>query len=143
MNPEPKQLMHKNKTETNGQTTGAELIPQPHGGALQRGRPVGHPGAGGRPRSEVQAKLRGPLTDELIEVIRQIGLAPRQAPVPVECPQCGHKHTVTCDNPPAGDADRLRAGDIVLKYGTGTPSNEDHGPTVILSLERPPEYREP
>ena len=129
--------------KTTAKTTPAvgELVPQAHGGALRHGGT--NKGGTGRPRSEVQAALRGSLTDELIEVIRQIGTTPREVAVAVECPQCGHKHTVTCDDPPAGDADRLRAGDIVLKYGTGTPSDDGQRQTVILSLEPPPEYRDP
>ena len=32
-----------------------ELVPQPHGGALQRGGTPGHRGAGGRPKDELRA----------------------------------------------------------------------------------------
>ncbi|MHC4066312.1 MAG: hypothetical protein ACYSUI_17685 [Planctomycetota bacterium] len=128
--------------KTTAKTTPAvgDLVPQAHGGALRHGGT--NKGGPGRPRSEVQAELRGPLADDLIEVMRQIGTAAREVAVAVECPQCGHKHTVTCDDPPAGDADRLRAADIVLKYGTGTPSADGQRQTVILSLEPPPEYRD-
>ena len=129
--------------KTTAKTTPAvgELVPQAHGGALRHGGT--NKGGTGRPRSEVQQLLRGRLTDTAIEALRRIAESPRVAFVEAVCPECGHRHTVECDDSPAGDSDRLRAADIVLKYGTGTPSNEDHGPTVILSLERPPEYRDP
>lgn len=118
-----------------GQPTAPELIPQAHGGALYSGGTPGNRGGKGRLRSEIQEELRGPLTQTMLKVIQEVADAPRTRWVKCEC---GNEIEV---KPPAADADRLRAADIVLKYGTGTPQEEQQGPTVILSLEPPPEYR--
>lgn len=72
------------------------LTPQPHGGALYSGGVPGHIGAGGRPRSVLRQRLRGSF-EERIPVLEGIA-----------------------DDPTADCQDRIRAVDVLAKYGVGT-----------------------
>lgn len=67
------------------------LVPQPHGGALQRGNP-GNRGGTGRPPSAIREQMRGSF-EERIAVLEEIADSPAVAP-----------------------ADRLRAVDILGKH---------------------------
>ena len=71
------------------------LVPQPHGGALLRGR-GDWPGAGGRPPSEVRKAMRLALEDRLT-VLADIA-----------------------DNPASNAGDRIRALEVLARYGLGT-----------------------
>ena len=75
--------------------TQAELVQQQHGGALRVGNP-GNRGGPGRPPSALRERLRGSL-DERVAVLEEIA-----------------------DNPDASDRDRIKAVDILGKYGLGT-----------------------
>lgn len=83
-------------SKTNGKTTEPVLIPQPHGGALLSGGEPGHKGGGGRPPSEIRARMRGSLA-ERIKIAEEIA-----------------------DADDSSDSDRLRALDFLAKYGLGT-----------------------
>jgi len=68
-------------------------VPQPHGGALYRGGLRGN--GGGRPPSALRAKLRGSF-EKRLKVLEEIA-----------------------DNRKAQPADRIRAIDLLGKYGIG------------------------
>ena len=89
--PVPKQKADK-KT---GRKTG-ELVPQPHGGALLNGMAKNHVPGPGRPPSELRERLKGSLA-ERIKVVEEIADEITHTP-----------------------ADRLRAIDLLAKYGLGT-----------------------
>jgi len=89
--PAPKQKADK-KT---GRKTG-ELVPQPHGGALLNGMAKNHVPGPGRPPSELRERLKGSLA-ERIKVVEEIADEITHTP-----------------------ADRLRAIDLLAKYGLGT-----------------------
>ena len=73
-----------------------ELVPQKHGGALLAGGRPGNRGGSGRPSNALRERLRGSL-DERVAVLEEIA-----------------------DNPDASDRDRIKAVDILGKYGLGT-----------------------
>ena len=98
--------------------TDVKLIPQEHGGSLQRGNP-GNKG-GGRPRSVIREKLSGVMEEHGIGVLEEILTASRE--VTVTCDDCGHEQKV---KPPASDADRLRGVDIAGRYSIGTITQID------------------
>ena len=75
--------------------TQAELVQQQHGGALRVGNP-GNRGGPGRPPSALRERLRGSL-DERVAILEQIA-----------------------DNPDASDRDRIKAVDVMARYGLGT-----------------------
>jgi hypothetical protein len=90
------------------------LIPQSHGGALWSGGVPGHDGRGGRPPSLLRARLRGSL-DERVAVVEEIA-----------------------DDPEASAADRIRAVDLLARYGLGadaTVSTEDVRERLKASVE--------
>lgn len=68
------------------------LVPQPHGGALQRGNPGNE---GGRPPSELRRRMRGAL-DARLHIAEEIA-----------------------DDPKASAADRLRALEFFAKHAFG------------------------
>ena len=71
------------------------LVPQSHGGSLlDRGVP-GHAGGGGRPSSALRERLRGSF-QERVTVLEEIA-----------------------DDPKADPQDRIRAIDVLAKYGLG------------------------
>lgn len=84
------------KPKTSGETSGPELQPQPHGGALLDGGVHGHRGAGGRPPSAIRQHCRGSF-DQRVAVLEKIA-----------------------DDDRATVTDRLRAIDMLGKYGLGT-----------------------
>lgn len=71
------------------------VVQQAHGGALQVGNP-GNAGGSGRPSSALRERLRGSL-ERRVQVLEEIA-----------------------DDPEADDADRIRAIDVLAKYGLGT-----------------------
>lgn len=82
--------------ETPAQTPAGALVPQPHGGALRHGSLPGNPPGPGAPPSELRARLRGSL-EQRVRVVEEIA-----------------------DRADASDADRLRAIDLLARYGLGT-----------------------
>ena len=71
------------------------LVRQPHGGALLGGGLPGHVGGGGRPSSVLRERLRGSFQDR-VKVLEAIA-----------------------DDPEADPQDRIRAIDVLAKYGLG------------------------
>jgi len=87
-----------NKGGNNGgqrKTKVPPLIPQPHGGALRAGGTRGHAPPPGRPPSELRERLRGSF-DERVKVLEEIA-----------------------DDSAASSSDRIRAIDLLAKYGLG------------------------
>src|SRR2546422_3379691 len=75
----------------NGKPRTGQLVPQPHGGALL----PGGTGAGGRPSSALRERLRGSL-EQRVPVLEAIA-----------------------DDPEADAQDRIRAIEVLAKYGLG------------------------
>jgi hypothetical protein len=73
-----------------------ELVPQPHGGALKHGSTEGGPPGPGRPPSAIREQLRGSLV-ERIKILEAIA-----------------------DDPDSSASDRIKAIDMLAKYGLGT-----------------------
>ena len=97
-----------------GKDSGVSLVPQPHGGALWSGGVPGNRGGSGGLPSALRERLRGSLADR-VQVLEEIADRPRR--LIIECAKCGHATKV---GPPASDADRIRAVDVLAKYGLGT-----------------------
>ena len=76
------------------------LVPQPHGGALRVGNP-GNVGGAGRPPSEIREKLRGSFA-------QRIGIIEELA-----------------DDKAVSPSDRLKALDMLGKYGLGKQVDAD------------------
>jgi hypothetical protein len=74
-----------------------DLIPQAHGGALYRGGVPGNRG-GWKPPSAIRARLRDSL-DDRVTVLEEIA-----------------------DDPAMAASDRIRAVDVIAKYGLGAAS---------------------
>ena len=86
------------------------LVPQPHGGSIYAG---GIPGnGGGRPPSALREQLRGSFAQR-VAIIE--GIADGEAMQTVEVP--GKERVVMKIS--ASPADRLRALDLLAKYGLG------------------------
>lgn len=77
------------------------LVPQPNGGALLSGGKPGHKGAGGRPKDELRALMRGKLDAVLASLAK--------------------KHAAGELSP----ADELRYADFLAKYGIGTQQESE------------------
>ena len=95
----------------------AELVPQPHGGALLPGAGGGPQPRSGRPPSELRRKMRGSLENRL------------------------HIAEEIADSPTAAYSDRMKALDFLAKYGLGTRqevTGEDGAaiPTEIVVTRR-------
>ena len=74
-----------------------ELVPQPHGGALRNGSTPGtNAGGTGRPPSAIREKLRGSFSNRIATLER------------------------IADDDGQTTADRIRALDLLAKYGLGT-----------------------
>lgn len=71
------------------------LVPQLHGGALLKGGLPGHVGGTGRPSSVLRERLRGSFQDR-VKVLEEIA-----------------------DDAQADPQDRIRALDVLAKYGLG------------------------
>jgi hypothetical protein len=112
------------------------MVPQPGGGLLRQGGT--NRGGPGRTRSEIQQLIRDKFTEGALDVLVGIAHGPRA--VETDCPECGA--SVTVEDPPAGDGERVRAADILLRYGTGTPADDGQKLSVHLSLAPPPEYQD-
>ncbi len=91
--------MRKRK-KTSAQTTVPKMVRQPHGGALRVGGTPGNRGGAGAPPSELRARLRGSAGDR-IAIAEEIA-----------------------DDPEASNADRLRAVDLLFKYGLGAAEDD-------------------
>ena len=94
------------KRETTGLRTVPPLIRQTHGGALRAGGTPGNRGGTGAPSSELRARLRGSAS-ERVAIAEEIA-----------------------DDPQASNADRLRAIDLLFKYGLGAAEDEAKAVTV-------------
>ena len=100
------------------------LRPQPGGGSLQTGNP-GNKG-GGRTPDELRALFRQPLA-KLLPVVERIAEA-----VDVEvvsCPHCNEKVEVPSYRK---DGDKLKAVDLLARYGIGTKQEVDVKGRVTL-----------
>ncbi len=71
------------------------LVRQPHGGAILGGGLPGHVGGGGRPSSVLRERLRGSFQDR-VKVLEEIA-----------------------DDSKADPQDRIRAIDVLARYGLG------------------------
>lgn len=89
--------MSERPDETTAESSGRNLIPQPHGGALRRG---GN-GSGGRPPSKVRRAMLKQGANRL-RVLREIA-----------------------DNPKEKARDRIRAVDVLIKNGLGPAISMD------------------
>ena len=103
----------------------AELVPQAHGGALLAGGKPGNKG-GGRTPNELRALFREPLA-KLLPVVEQIAEA--KDVQEVTCPHCEKKLEVVSWLK-AGD--KLKAVDLLGKYGLGTRQEIEHQGQVTL-----------
>lgn len=104
--------------KTAGKTTAPSKRPQPHGGALLTGGVPGNKGGTGRPPSELRAQLRGSFA-ERVKVLEQF--ADGSMPLRERCPKCGHEEPASLATAlPVEPSDRLRALDMLAKYGLGT-----------------------
>lgn len=92
-------------------------VPQPHGGALLSGGMPGNRGGTGRPPSELRARLRGSFEDR-IKTLE--AFADGAMPLREKCEKCGHEPIPTLAAMPVESSDRLRAIDMMAKYGLGT-----------------------
>jgi hypothetical protein len=93
-----------NSGENSGEKDGRKLIPQPHGGALVSGGRKGQKGGTGRPLNVIRATMRQAF-DERIPILQRIA-----------------------DDEEATVPDRLRALDMLAKYGLGTTPPTTDGP---------------
>lgn len=96
--------------ESTEKTTGA-LIPQPHGGALRNGGT--NKGGTGRPPSIIREQLRGSFADR-VAVLEKI--ADGEAVAKMKAPD-GKETEIQVS---ADIGDRLKAIDMLAKYGLGT-----------------------
>ena len=83
----------KSRAKSRKSKPAGELIPQPHGGALRRG----YDRSPGRPSSEIRRRMRGTFEDRY-EVLTDMLEKESKA----------------------SDGDKLRALDLLLKYGLGS-----------------------
>ena len=95
------------------------MVPQPHGGALLPGAGGGPQPGSGRPPSEIRKRLRGSF-EERIRILEEIA-----------------------DDPDASKVDRIKAIDMLAKYGLGTKqevSGPDDTPIqaeMVVRFQRP------
>ena len=102
------------------------LKPQDHGGALLSGGLTGGKGGPGRTPDELRALFRQPLA-KLLPVVERIAEA-----VDVEevsCPHCDGKVEVPSYRK---DGDKLKAVDLLARYGIGTKQELEHKGRVVL-----------
>ena len=110
----------------NADTTGVTLVPQIHGGALNSGGTPGNEGGTAPTPQALRALMRHPLT-KLLPVVTAIAEA--QEVEEVTCPHCEEKHDVPTYRK-AGD--RLKAVDLLARYGVGTHQEIEHTGRVTL-----------
>lgn len=84
------------KSKSPEETAGPTLVPQPHGGALLPAGKPGNVGGTGRPPSAIRERLRGSF-EQRIAILEEIA-----------------------DDTQAAKPDRMKAVDILAKYGLGT-----------------------
>lgn len=104
-------------SKTNGAINGNGLIPQPHGGALKPGGTKGHRGGGGRPPSIIREKCRTAFWKQL-KLLEQI--AEGEALEIVK--DATGRETEMRKSAPISE--RLKAVDLMAKYGLGTTVTE-------------------
>ena len=126
--PKSKDRLGLVKAETAGRT--AVLIPQEHGGALLSGGTPGNKG-GGRTASELRGLMRRPLA-KLLPVVERIAEATDTQEV--TCPECDHKHQVTSW---LKASDKLKAVDLLARYGIGTQQEIEHKGHITLHACQP------
>lgn len=91
-------------TPKNGENSGGNsgaLVRQTHGGALLRGGVRGNRGGTGRPRNEIVAALRHALAERIPVLVAII------------------------DDPVSTHAERIRALEVLARYGVGSASREE------------------
>lgn len=122
--------------ENNGHANGNGLIPQPHGGALKPGGTKGNKGGPGRPPSLIRAKCRGAFARR-IKLLAEI--AEGEA-LEVVRDATGRETTMRKS---ASVADRLKALDLLGKYGLGTTVTETdtEGRDAIRVIREPMRLR--
>ncbi len=114
------------KKQAGTKTTDSKaLVPQAHGGALRTGGKLGNRG-GGRTPNELRELFRKPLA-KLLPIITEI--AESKDIQEVTCPHCNEKHEVITWLK-AGD--KLKAVDLLGKYGLGTHQWVEHEAVVVV-----------
>lgn len=110
----PSEVGPENTAENTGRDgiTTAPLVPQPHGGALQVGNPGNHGGTG-RPPSVLRERLRGSF-EERVKVLEAI--ADGEVVQRLRLGTGEESEALTSASP----ADRIKAIDVMGKYGIGT-----------------------
>ena len=103
--------MASRKLQKGGKKDGPVLVPQPHGGALLTGGQKGQTPGPGRPPSEIRRTLRKRF-DEQIPILLEIA-----------------------KNPEAKETDRIRAIDLLAKYGLGEEKGWSHDLVAALVRE--------
>ena len=88
--------------------SGRKLIPQPHGGALLPGAGGGPQPGGGRPPSAIRKTLRK-SADERVKILSEIA-----------------------DNKEERASDRIKAVDILFKYGLGEAKGWEQDAVALL-----------
>ena len=111
------------KAVSAGQTPA--LKPQDHGGALLVGGQLGNKG-GGRTPDELRALFRQPIA-KLLPVVERIAEAADVEEV--SCPHCDEKVEVPSYRK---DGDKLKAVDLLARYGIGTKQEVDIKGRVTL-----------
>ena len=106
---------------------------QPGGGYLLTGNP-GNKG-GGRTASELRGLMRKPLA-KLLPVVERIAQATDTQEV--TCPECDHKHQVTSW---LKASDKLKAVDLLARYGIGTQQEVEHKGHITLHACQPDRER--
>lgn len=91
------------------------MRPGKNGGALRTGN-AGGKGGTGRPPSALREQLRGSFADR-IATLEQF--ADGAMPLQEKCPKCGYEDPLVSKSP-VEPSDRLRAIDMLAKYGLGT-----------------------
>lgn len=113
-----------NRRKTSSKRSSVARRPQPQGGYLQTGNP-GNAGGAGRPPAAIRAASRAGY-DELMPVVLKIG-----------------------KNARAKHSDRIRAADVLGKYGMGQPVSIDdvlecwHETVSVIRERFAPDISEP
>lgn len=103
--------------KNNGAINGTGLIPQAHGGALKPGGTRGNRGGSGRPPSVIREKCRGAFWKQ-VKLLEQIAEGEALAIVK---DATGRETDMRVSAP---IAERLKAVDLLGKYGLGTTTTE-------------------
>jgi len=118
------------ESENSGRNSGAELVPQPHGGALLRGGVPGNAGGSGRPRNELRAELRDLARSRGVPFLVEVLDGKVTVSFVGTCPKCKHecgddgfseKFWARVEDAVQASVDqRLKAIEQMLRYGLGT-----------------------